>query len=119
MPWFLCVCSTSFLKTLWEKKKLLLRSNSSFSHSVFLPFRKTSHHFPQLQNCRLQTLKIWTSVEFVVWERVTTLKFKFSTSVYHLFYKTFVHICRKQHILCRLTCVEPFVSFYKMDFRDP
>ena len=54
-PWFLCGCSTSLektegkgeiarnqhfllLKTLWEKEKLLIASNFSFSHSVFYPF---------------------------------------------------------------------------------
>ena len=43
-PWFLGVCSTSFLKTLREKEKLLVTSNFSFStlfftHLVnFLPF---------------------------------------------------------------------------------
>ena len=41
-PWFLRVCSTSLLKTLWEKEKLLVTSNFSFSHSVFYPFRKLS-----------------------------------------------------------------------------
>ena len=30
-PWFLRVCSTSLLKTLWEKEKLLVMSNSPFS----------------------------------------------------------------------------------------
>ena len=30
-PWFLLVCSTSLLKTLWEKEKLLVLSNFSFS----------------------------------------------------------------------------------------
>ena len=34
-PWFSCVCRTSLLKTLWEKEKLLVTSNFSFSHSVF------------------------------------------------------------------------------------
>ena len=34
-PWFLHVCITSLLKTLWEKEKLLTMSNFSFSHSVF------------------------------------------------------------------------------------
>ena len=34
-PWFLHVCSASLLKTLWEKEKLLVTSNFSFSHSVF------------------------------------------------------------------------------------
>ena len=37
-PWFLRVCSTGLLKTLWEKEKLLATSNFSFSHSVFLSF---------------------------------------------------------------------------------
>ena len=37
-PWFLYVCSTSLLETLWEKEKLLFRSNFSFSHSVFYSF---------------------------------------------------------------------------------
>ena len=39
-PWFLRVCSISLLKTLWEKDKLLVTSNLSFSHSVFYPFEK-------------------------------------------------------------------------------
>ena len=41
-PWFLHVCSTSLLKTPWEKKKLLVTSNFSFSHSVFYPFEELS-----------------------------------------------------------------------------
>ena len=36
-PWFSRVCTTSLLKTLWEKEKLLVTSNFSFSHSVFYP----------------------------------------------------------------------------------
>ena len=39
---FLCDCSTSVLKTLWEKEKLLIMSNFSFSHSVFYPFGELS-----------------------------------------------------------------------------
>ena len=34
-PWFLRVCSISLLKTMWEKEKLLVTSNFSFSHIVF------------------------------------------------------------------------------------
>ena len=37
-PRFLHVCSTSLLKTVWEKGKLLIMSNVSFSHGVFYPF---------------------------------------------------------------------------------
>ena len=32
-----CFCTTSVLKTLWEKEKLLVTSNFSFSHSAFYP----------------------------------------------------------------------------------
>ena len=41
-PWLLRVCSTSLLKTLWKKEKLLVASNFSFSHSVFYPFEEFS-----------------------------------------------------------------------------
>ena len=44
-PWFLRVCSTTLLKTLWEKEKLLIMSNFSFSHSVFYPFGEHSATF--------------------------------------------------------------------------
>ena len=36
---FWCPWETSLLKRLWEKEKLLVTSNFSFSHSVFYPFR--------------------------------------------------------------------------------
>ena len=36
-PRFLCVFSTSLLKTQWEKEKLLVTSNFSFSYCVFYP----------------------------------------------------------------------------------
>ena len=39
-PWFSRVCSKSVLKTLFEKEKLLVTSNFSFSNSVFYPFGK-------------------------------------------------------------------------------
>ena len=48
-PWFLRVCSTSLLKTLWEKEKLLVTSNFSFSHSVFYPFVKLSIIFVKFE----------------------------------------------------------------------
>ena len=41
-PWFLHVCSTSLLKTLWKKEKLLVRSNIAFSNSVFYHFSELS-----------------------------------------------------------------------------
>ena len=71
-PWFLRVCSISLLKTLWEKEKLLVTSNFSFSHSVFYPFWRTLCHSHQTKICRLQTLSVWKGVKFVVWERVNS-----------------------------------------------
>ena len=41
-PWFLRVCSTSLLKTLWQKEKLLVTSNFSYSRSVFHQFQEFS-----------------------------------------------------------------------------
>ena len=82
-PLFLRVCSTSLLKTLWEKEKLLVTSNFSFSHSVFkrlasyqqfflfplyfLPVWRTSCHLHPVWNSHLQTLSVWKSLKFVVW----------------------------------------------------
>ena len=45
MPLFLRVCSTSLLKTLREKEKLLVTSNFSFSHNVFYPSGELSAIF--------------------------------------------------------------------------
>ena len=69
-PWFLRVCSTSVLKTLQEKEKLLVTSNSPFFPQCFLPVWKPFCHFQQIWNCGLQTPSVWISVKFVIWERV-------------------------------------------------
>ena len=68
-PWFLRVCSASLLKTLWEKEKLLVKSNLSFSHSVFYPFVEL---FAILIKSEIVVCKLslWKSLKFVVWERV-------------------------------------------------
>ena len=75
-PWFLCVCSTSPLKTLtsplktlWEKEKLLITSNFSFSHSVFYPFGELSAIFIKFEIVVFKNF-VWKSLKFVVWERV-------------------------------------------------
>ena len=47
-PCFSRVCSTSLLKTLREKKKLLVTSNFFFSHKVFYPFAEISAIFIKL-----------------------------------------------------------------------
>ena len=69
-PGFLRVCSTSLLKTLMEKEKLLVTSNFAFSISVFYLFGQLSAIFITIYNCRLQTVSVWKSLKFVVWKRV-------------------------------------------------
>ena len=44
-PWFLRVCHRSLLKTPWEKEKLLVTSNFTFSNSVFYLFEELSAIF--------------------------------------------------------------------------
>ena len=72
-PLFLCFYSTSHLETLWEKEKLLVMSNFSFSHFVFYCFGELFHFFHKIQNCRLQILSVWKSLKFVIWERVNII----------------------------------------------
>ena len=48
-PCFSRVCSISLLLTLWEKEKLLITSNFSFSHSVFYPFGELSFIFIEFE----------------------------------------------------------------------
>ena len=48
-PWFLHVCSTSLLETLWKKEKLLVTSNFSISYSVFYPFGGLSTIFIKIE----------------------------------------------------------------------
>ena len=38
----------------------------------FLPVWRTFCHFHEARNCRLQTLSVWKSQNFVVWERVNS-----------------------------------------------
>ena len=56
-PWFLRDCSTSLLKTLWEKEKLLVTSNFSFSHSIFYPNKGVSAIFTKFK------IFVWKHVE--------------------------------------------------------
>ena len=48
-PWLLRVCGASLWKTLWEKEKLLVKSNFSFSHCVFYSFGELSDIFIKLK----------------------------------------------------------------------
>ena len=68
-PCFLCVCSTSLLKTLWEKDKLIVMSNFSFSHSDFYRFGELSAIFIEFKIVIANSYQ-FGSLKFVVWERV-------------------------------------------------
>ena len=57
------------LKPLWEREKLLKMSKFLLSPSV-LPFWRFFCLYHQIQKCHLQTLCVWKSLKFVVWERV-------------------------------------------------
>ena len=48
-PWFLRGCSTCLLIILWEKEKLLVSSNFSFSQGVFYPFGNFSAIFIEFE----------------------------------------------------------------------
>ena len=69
-PWFLCVCCTSLLKTLWEKEKIARNEQFLLFPQCFLPFSRTFFHIHQIQNYHLQTLSVWKSLKFVVLERI-------------------------------------------------
>ena len=83
-PWFLCVSSTSPLKTLWEREKLLVTSDHSFSHSVFCP----GELFAILIKFEIVICKLsqFGSLKFVVWERVNT-----DTTVYTVIYNSILY----------------------------
>ena len=63
-----CASSTSLLKTLWEKEKLLIMSNFSFSHSVFNPVREFPPFSPNLKWSSANSSSLGRVKKFVVWE---------------------------------------------------
>ena len=58
-PWFLRVCSTSLLKSLLEKEKLLVTSNFTLFHSVYYSFGKLCAIFIKFEFvvCKLLSLE--------------------------------------------------------------
>ena len=79
-PWFLCVCSTSLLKTLWEKDILLVTSNFSFFPQCYLSILRAFCLFHQIWNCHLQTFSVLNSLKFVIGKGL-----KMSSSFYFRF----------------------------------
>ena len=81
-PYFLSVSSRSLLKTLWEKEKLLTRSNSSFTHSIFYLFGEPSAIFIKLEII-IYKLLVWKS-KICLWERVGELPSHFHSNITHI-----------------------------------
>ena len=70
-PCFYVSAVQIFLKTLWEKEKLLVTSNFSFFPRVYYPFEDLSAIFMKL---KIVVCKLFQkSINFVVWERVNTV----------------------------------------------
>ena len=63
----------SVSKALWEKEKLLVTSNFSFSYSVFNPFGELSGNYMKFTIAVCKFLSFRKSVQFVVSVRVKTL----------------------------------------------
>ena len=64
-PLFLRVCSTTILKTLWEKEKIARNEQFLLFPQCFLPFWRTFSHIYQIFNSRLQNLSVWNGLKFV------------------------------------------------------
>ena len=89
-PRFLRDCSLSLLKTLWENKKLLIINEQFLLFpQCFLSFCRTLHHFHQMQNCCLQSLGVWKSLKFVVWERFNYQLKKYKSDINMFIQKSF------------------------------
>ena len=69
-PWFSRVCCSSLLKTPWEKEKLLVTRNFSFSHSVFYPFGELSAIFIKSEIVICKFFQFGPVRNIVVWERI-------------------------------------------------
>ena len=76
-PWYLRVWSTSLLKTLWEKEKLLVTSNFSFSPSVFYLYGELSVIFIKLETVVCKLFQFGGYLKFFVWERVKHGSYKY------------------------------------------
>ena len=67
-PWFSRVCK-SFENTV-GKGEIARNEQFLLFPQCFLSLWRTFCHFRHTKNCRLQSLSVWKSLKFVVWERV-------------------------------------------------
>ena len=71
-PWFSRVCYTSLENTV-GKGEIARNKQFLFFPQLLLTFWIIFSHVYQIPNCCLQTLSVWKSLKFVVWERVNSL----------------------------------------------
>ena len=79
----------------------------------FVPICRTFCHFHHIWNCCLQTLSVWKSLKFVVWERVRQLKVSFNNvqtviEIFHLL-SWLNHHCKQRNMYDKID---------KMPWRD-
>ena len=75
-PWFLRICSTCLLKTMWEKEKLLVTSNFFFSHIVFYPYGELYAVFIKYEIVVCKLFEFEKVKKNVVWKRVNRFGLK-------------------------------------------
>ena len=68
-PGFTCLQYKSFENTM-GKGEIARNEQFLLFPQCFLLTWRTFSSFHQIRNCRLQTLSVWKSLKFVVWERV-------------------------------------------------
>ena len=73
-PWFLHVYSKRYFENTEGKGETARNEQFLLFPQCFLPIWTTICYFYQFRNCRPQTLSVWKSVKFVVWERVKDLQ---------------------------------------------
>ena len=69
-PWFLRVCSTSLLKTKWGKGEITYHEQFLLFPLCSLPIWRDFYYFHQITIDVCKTLSDWTSLKFIIWERV-------------------------------------------------
>ena len=99
-PRFLHVCSTSLLKTLWEMEKVLIKSNFSFSHSVFYHLRELSFIFIKLKIVVCSTSLLKTVMEKE--KLLVTSNFSFSHCVFYPFKELSFIFIKFKIVVCQL-----------------
>ena len=68
-PDFMCLQYKSFENAV-GKGEIARNEQFHLFSQHFLPVQTTFHRLHQLQNCSLQTLLVYASLKFVVWEKV-------------------------------------------------